>query len=390
MIEAEINETLSGNPKITAAALRSVLHLMRPRFVTPAMFGASADGVGDDTAEVQAAVDEVAARGGGEVCIDGEHKITDTIHIGSNVHIRGTTQSAGLRQHTDNIPVLSVSDATAGKVSRWSVKRLKCSFANQQTAEQTGGVGLYLGGANILVSQFAVEELDVQGAYQGVKLPNLSGCFGFLGRFVNCNFIQCADYGFSWVGASSGGASTNLSLQGVWATNFAGQEIAGSKGFQISRTQGISMDNCGCDHVQGQPFFFSTVRGRAGVLWAESCDLAASSGQLKFLELSGSRMHIDYFYAIANTIALTGSAECYLAYANSNAFLSAGIIEDNVNTIADASSGGYYTANVDSTSYIENSSFHYTPAGASPVPNANLADGNSPLRIRRWDGSPRG
>lgn len=350
------------------------------------MFGARCDGIGDDTAPIQAAVDYVADMGGGEVRIPGEHKITETIHIGSNVHIRGTTQSAGLRQYTDNIPVLSVSDATAGKVSRWSVKRLKCSFANQQTSAQTGGVGLYLGGANILVSQFAVEELDVQGAYQGVKLPNLSGCFGFLGRFVNCNFIQCADYGFSWLGASSGGASTNLSLQNVWATNYAGQEIAGSKGFQISRTQGLSMDNCGCDHVQGQPFLLSSVRGRAGVLWAESCDLAASAGNIKLLELSGSKMHVDYFYAIANTISLTGSAECYLTYANSNSFLSADIIEDNVNTISDSSSGSYYSANVDSTSYIENASFHYVASGASSVPNANLADNHNPMRIRRWDG----
>jgi hypothetical protein len=384
MIEDEINETLSGTPKITAAALRSVLHLLHPRFVTPAMFRTTADT--DDTASVQAAVDHVAARGGGEVLIPREHHISDTIHIGSNVHLRGTTQNAGLRQHTDNIPVLSASDVTGGKVSRWSVKRLRCSFANQQSAEQTGGIGLYLGGANTIVSQFAVEELDVQGAYQGVKLPNLTGCFGFLGRFVNCNFIQCADYGFSWVGASSGGASTNLSLQGVWTTNFAGQEIAGSKGFQISRTQGLSMDNCGCDHVQGQPFLLSSVRGRAGVLWAESCDLAASSGQLKFLELSGSRMHIDYVYAIANTIALTGSAECYLVYANSGSFISADIIEDNVNTLTDSSSGSYYTANVDGTSYVENASFHYLAAGASPAPNANLADNHSPSRIRRWDG----
>lgn len=353
------------------------------------MFGARCDGVGDDTASIQAAVDYVAARGGGEVRIPGEHKITETIHIGSNVHIRGTTQSAGLRQHTDNIPVLSVSDATAGKVSRWSVKRLRCSFANQQTGAQTGGVGLYLGGANILVSQFAVEELDVQGAYQGVKLPNLSGCFGFLGRFVNCNFIQCADYGFSWAGASSGGASTSLMLQGIWVTNTAGQEIAGSKGFQISRTQGLSMDSCGCDHVQAQPFLFSSVRGRAGVLWAESCDLTASSGQLKFLELAGSKMHVDYFYAIANTVALTGSAECYLTYANSNSFLAADIIEDNINTLTDSSSGSYYTSNVDSTSYIENSSFHYVAAGVSPVPNASLSDNNTPKRIRRWDGVAR-
>lgn len=354
-------------------------------------FGAVSDDLTDDTAAVQAAIDYVIARGGGEVYISGSNwtKITSAVRIGSNVHLRSATQSSGLKQYTDNVPIIQVDLAVGGQVSRWSIRRLKAAYATQQTAAQTGAAGLYLGGTGVIVSRFIVEEFEVQGACYGAQLPNVSGCSSFLGRFVNCNFIQCASWGFLWLGSSSA-SSTNIEMRNVWVTNTAGQEIVGSRGFQIARMQGLSMDNCGCDHVQGQCFLFSAVRGSADTLWAESCDLAASSGSLKILELSGARLRIGYFYALSNTITLSGTADCYMIYANSSAFIDISILDDDNNALTDTSSGAYYTANCDSTSYIENASFRYSAHATLPVPNANLSDNNTPKRIRRWGGTWRG
>lgn len=75
----------------TGAVLRSAQDKMR-EFISVKDFGAVGDGVTDDTASIQAAIDSIAASSGGFLCFDGIYRLTD--NPGSSTQTRLTLNAS--------------------------------------------------------------------------------------------------------------------------------------------------------------------------------------------------------------------------------------------------------------------------------------------------------
>lgn len=355
--------------------------------ITAQMFGAAVDDDTDDTSAIQDAVDFLVDRGGGKLVITGTAKITDAIVIGSNIELEGARPGAALKQYTDDVPVVDVSKA--GLNSRWAISNLTLTYANQQTTSETDAIGLKIGGENVLNFLFVVERVTISRACTGIALPEETNCTAFLASFKDVLLSNCADWAFDWRGAASG-ARTNLVLERVWALQTNGSEQPQSKGFRIARTDGLRIDNVGCDHTQGQPFSFQTCRGTIGTIFAESCDLAASSGNISLFRFSGCVLEIGNVYAIDNSIDISGTAEFYLIRPQDSTIITRiGILEDIRNEVTDTSGGNAYTIAVSSDSNVLDVGRYRYSAGNSPAPNGSLADFGTIRRIHKFDGKYR-
>ena len=350
-------------------------------------FGASpGDLTVNSSPALQKEIDHLIDEGGGSFFLrNAPYRIDEPLSLGSNVQLIGKGPETEIIQFESDIPIVKIDKEALN--FNWAIRDLRLSYNELQPAENTGAQAIVLSEANKISYLYDITNLLIYGAYNGISLPEATGCQSFLGDFRNLSVYQCSDYGVMIKGAASG-ANTNLHFDNVWVNNKSGEERTGSKGFDIRRVDGIEMTNCGCDHIQGLPFNFNTVRGRAGTLWAESCDLTASSGAASFLSITGSELDIALFYAVSNVIALTGSADCYLVYSNTGSEVRIGTVDDRLNDLT-KDAGAYYTTNIDSTSLLSIDRFKYSAHATRPVPNANHADFAIEKRLRFFDGNER-
>ena len=72
--------------------------------VTDPKYGAKGDGISDDTAAIQTAIDEALEQDGGEVYLpQGIYRVTDTIKLGSNLMLRGAGMGLTVIRMGNNI-----------------------------------------------------------------------------------------------------------------------------------------------------------------------------------------------------------------------------------------------------------------------------------------------
>ena len=347
-------------------------------------YGAVGNGVANDTAAIQAAIDYVhGLPNGGQVWFNGTFAISDTLTIGSNVHLCGV---ATIKQTTNNKPIIKVNKDTFN--NRWSITGLTLEYATQQTSSDTDARALVLCETNKFSYLFTVENVSILKGYKGIDAPEETGSFAFLAIFNNVNINQCVDWGFDWRNATLG-ASTFLVLNNVWVNNTDGAEIAGSKGFRIRRCDSLSINSIAVDHIQSQPVQIDSCVGNIGVISIESCDRSASSGGVFLCEVNGGSINFGEVNLIANNTTISGSAYAACFRVTDSAWVDVGVLRDNANTVVDTSSDAFYTISptTDITAYVKE--YIYVAAGSNPVPNGSLAEFSQPYRIRLFDNNVR-
>ena len=347
-------------------------------------YGAVGDGVANDTAAIQAAIDYVhGLPNGGQVWFNGTFAVNDTLTIGSNVHLCGV---ATIKQTTNNKPIIKVNKDTFN--NRWSITDLTLEYATQQTVADTDARALVLCEANKFSYLFTVENVSILKGYKGIDAPQETDSFAFLATFNNVNISQCADWGFDWRNATTG-ASTFLSMDNVWVNNTAGAEIAGSKGFRIHRCESLCINSLAVDHIQDRPVQFDTCTGNVGVVSIESCDRSASSGGIYQCEVNGGAINFGEVNLTSNSTTISGSAFAAGLRVTDSAWIDVGILRDNLNTVVDTSSDAFYTVSPTSNIIAYIKEYAYIAAGSNPVPNGSLAEFSQPYRIRLFDNNVR-
>lgn len=347
-------------------------------------YGAVADGVTDSTAAIQSAIDYAhSLPNGGVVWFNGTFSISDTLTIGSNVHLCGAST---IKQATNNRPIIKVNKDTFN--NRWSIRDLTFEYVTQQTALDTDARAIVVCEANKFSYLFEVDGVSIKKAFKGIDAPEEVSSFAFLATFNNINISQCADWGFDWRNSTTG-ASTFLSMNNVWVNNTAGSEIATSKGFRIQRCETLCINSLAVDHIQDRPVQIIACAGNVGLISIESCDRAASSGGIYMCEVSGGYINFGDLNFTANNTTISGTAFATCLRISDGAWVNVNILRDNLNTVVDTSSGEFYTVSTTSniTSYIKE--YAYAAAGSNPVPNGSLADFTQPYVIRVFNNDVR-
>ena len=316
----------------------------------------------------------------------GSFDVNAALVLRTGSSLRGCGQNSSvINQTSSDVPIISITSSSTNYY--WSISDIRLSYDTQQTTTETSALGIQLATTNVNTYLGVIENVMVSGAYRGVSLPNLTGCTAFLIRMSNVHARQCAQWGFHLEGASSG-SRTNLVLNECWVENTAGSEISTRKGFYIASTDGFSLNNCGCDHIQDQHALrIDNSNGRVGVFWAESCDITASSFKTLF-EFIGTSVVVDEIYAAFNNVSLSGSADFSLVRAQSGSNVAIGVLVDKETEMTDTSSGAYYTVQASSSDVVTVGEFKYT-AGSSPANNGNLADFGTVKYIRIFDGNEK-
>lgn len=126
-------------------------------------YGAAGDGVADDTAEIQAAIDAAAAAGGGVVFLPaGTYKITAALTGGHGLHILGVGKGQSWIKGALGGPLIkSVNAAT--RYFSWTIRDIGLNNTNRATA---GGIGIDL--TNISTSR--VDNVAITNVELGIKL----------------------------------------------------------------------------------------------------------------------------------------------------------------------------------------------------------------------------
>ena len=151
-------------------------------------FGAVGDGVADDTAAIQAAINAAGIAGGGEVYFDrGTYKVTSTLAVAyNNVSFIGANPRGSLLYSTANSSkILSVTGTW------FTLRDMSFDYATTPVA---GAVAIYLESQNTTLDNFVVFK-----SYVGIQLGN--GTLGSCGATRVSNFqllthVDAGIYGY--------------------------------------------------------------------------------------------------------------------------------------------------------------------------------------------------
>jgi len=173
-------------------------------FINAKDYGAKGDGVSDDTAALQAAINAAITNSCGLQMPLGTYKITSTLNIVDSLHILGCGwKSIIFIANAANIYAFTFPGGTAG-LSGVQIDHLKidCNGANQSTA----GGGIDTNGAY----ECAFENLWIHNAWEaGIKLRNgpvSNNSYGF-NNTIRANYIEGGQN-------SNGGPG-----RGIWSSN---------------------------------------------------------------------------------------------------------------------------------------------------------------------------
>ena len=302
-------------------------------------FGAVGDNSNDDTAEMQAAIDEVSAIGGGKLLgkPGAEYKITSALVLKDNVQI--DLCGATIWQYTNNTQIVTAPTGTV--ISFWSLRNGYLRFNTPQDGTSTvsvtvtgalnagdkfvgltsgawgqvvsvsGGVLTYLAGNGTLAT--AGEGLSVNSQQQasstsapvmtkgGLGLRLANGAFSYLFIVDNIQIIDAYDgitcpasaNTFAFVGQISNytasvarwainydcdsaiGANTNVILQNCWHVHSQVPRAPFSSGFRFNACSMFRWDSVLADKIEDQFLFIQTSSGKVGTVSLESANLSA-------------------------------------------------------------------------------------------------------------------
>jgi hypothetical protein len=218
-------------------------------------FGAVGDGVADDTAAIQAAIDYLATSGpssvGGTVFLpSGEYRITSSIvstksSPAGQVAIRGAGQFATIFKPDGNFTAIKLQTSYLNS-GDFSVEWPVTAMASIPAAR----IGVEFASGDFQVSYSTIENITVLYAYQGFLLQDwTASTYGtmFLTTLNKLTAFRCADWGF-YLNSKVG--STTLRLIQCYARgdNSSGGAPYG-KGFYVTNfddiyTEELAVDQC--------------------------------------------------------------------------------------------------------------------------------------------------
>lgn len=171
---AEGTVAAAHNSNATVEHVLTKYSLVGTRGLDARQFGATGDGVTDDTAALQAALDALAAGTDGELFIPaGDYKLTSPLTIRKMTYktIRGAEWGAtALRQYTNNVAVLQTEEED---MAACSLRDLQLVYNTQQTSTDTGGVALYFNAATDMARgwhHWQVENIRIHQAHIGIGI----------------------------------------------------------------------------------------------------------------------------------------------------------------------------------------------------------------------------
>jgi len=302
-------------------------------------FGAVGDNSNDDTAEMQAAIDEVSAIGGGKLLgkPGAEYKITSALVLKTGVQI--DLCGATIWQHTNNTQIVTAPTGTL--ILYWSLRNGYLRYVTPQDGTSTvsvtvtgalnagdkfvglssgawgrvvsvsGGVLTYLAGNGVLNP--AGESLSVNGQAQanstsapvmtkgGLGLRLANGAFSYLFIVDNIQILDAYDgitcpptsNTFAFVGQitnytasvarwainydcdSAIGGNTNVILQNCWHIHSQVPAAPFSSGFRFNACAQFRWDSVLADKIEDQFLFIQSSSGKIGTISLEASNLSA-------------------------------------------------------------------------------------------------------------------
>ena len=223
-------ETAIYTPAGTGATTRTVQDKLRES-VSVLDFGAVGDGVADDTAEIQAAIDAVGAAGGGVVYLPpGTYLVSGTGTIAIQINHNNVTL-AGAGQNTSTIKLANSQDKyTIYAADKTSLRFRDLTIDGNNSNQSAAGLsGLY----TLRCSDLTCERVSVINAYGHGFFNSVGGTDSTLSkriRYYNCYASGCGAVGNSATGTGFAVNSENVVLSGCTSeqNNLGGIKCTGS------------------------------------------------------------------------------------------------------------------------------------------------------------------
>lgn len=341
--------------------------------------GAVGNDLSDDTVSMQAAIDAVATAGGGTLMgkVGLVYRISTALVLKIGVHI--DLCGATIKQYANNTQIITsptgsdiyfwslrngylryntaqdgtstISVTVTGTLNAGDIFVGLTSGGSGRVVSVAGGVLTYLAGPGALVSgealsvnaqtqattstgptntkcgiglrlangasswNYAIEDLWILDAYDGITSPSTAGTFAFVGRIKGYT-ASVARWAIDYDCDSSIGGNTNVILQNCWHLHSQSPPAPFSSGFRFNACSMFRWDSVLADKIQGQFLYLQTSSGKVGTISLEAASLSAvASLEASAIQLSDSNVSIDTAIFVGNTfkslntisVAITGT-----------------------------------------------------------------------------------
>lgn len=197
-------------------------------------YGAKGDGVTDDTAAIQAAINAVPS-GGGIVLLPPGVYLVSTVTLPSNVTLQGSGPSATfIRGSSATADIIQINTATAVTVQSLAV--------NNVLGTRTSGTGLHITSCR----EVRITDVDVYGQGIGIVVDGASTTEIYIERGVYGGITATSGIGI-WINAPVNGPSADHFIRGIVMDGGTGtQPLAG---IRIQYSGGTWISDCDVIHM---------------------------------------------------------------------------------------------------------------------------------------------
>lgn len=233
--------------------------------LTPQMFGAYGDGVNDDTAAIQLAVDYSLPNFQSLFLPAGEYKITDSINFGifrSEIYGEGP-HSTKIIQHTSNIPIFNLEYNNSVE---FSISNIGFFYKDYQPASNSNSIAIYFNGIYGNVSwgfyNFTLRDLLFERAFKAIANRTAGNVQVWGASIRDCVAANISGSFFSQ--KVTDGGSPNLSFDKIYVL---AEKIESNQNiFEFTGCDTVSLDTIEINKADNGPTLFRFVAGSGIVI----------------------------------------------------------------------------------------------------------------------------